>query len=550
MAHQRAGIGAVVVSDGSGAVRSHHVGIEIHQALSGDRRRSRSHAVRGVANRTAESILIGMQIVLREAGVRENLGQIVALRAHREGSGDAGIGIGEKIRDRSAGNCRLAELIVALENVRVDRPVRTIRSGAAELAIVVAVVAIGAEVLGAHQPRRRQSLLVQHVHQQARLRQRAASIMSDRMAGGCRRRKFRNDVQRIWCRHHSRRSVSVNDQSLLAGAGAVTTQTSFILIDGRNDRGNAIERADAGRARLRRPNGGRRGKLQFRVGSMRAVAIHTSRMPVVVEQRRLGGIVEVIARRQGMTYLRDLGHDVGNRGRQIRSSAMAGHASLGHGIVRGSRGRGGSQQACRSNRIMRHVARRARIHADGRISTGVRVRRNLVRSRLVDAVRESCQRIDLSLHHAVRIVTRQTHLRVRTVAHQKVLGNFVDVLNVGVVATGAFDVAVDQLYRSGGIGRLALCDQRRNQVRGIFQRQHQTEWVRSRQSGAERIGAIHGSDRGQLPVGRGLSHAHRPVMTTQAQTAGDTQRGLSVAQVGIGRAAVRHVGFLRQLLVP
>ncbi len=48
------------------------------------------------------------------------------------------------------------------------------------------------------------------------------------------------------------------------------------------------------RARLRRTNGGRRGKLQFRVGGVRAVAIHASGMAVVVEQRRLGGIVEVV----------------------------------------------------------------------------------------------------------------------------------------------------------------------------------------------------------------------------------------------------------------
>ncbi len=59
-----------------------------------------------------------------------------------------------------------------------------------------------------------------------------------------------------------------------------------------------------------------------------------------------------------------------------------------------------------------------------------------------------------------------------------------------------------------------------------------------------------GTDRGQLAVGRGLSHAHRAVMATQAQAAGDAQRRLRVALVGIGRAGVGRVGFLRQLLVP
>ena len=86
---------------------------------------------------------------------------------------------------------------------------------------------------------------------------------------------------------------------------------------------------------------------------------------------------------------------------------------------------------------MRHMARRAGIHADSRISTRMRVGRNLVGSCLMDAVHESGQRIYLSLHYPVRIVTRQAHLRVRTVAHQKVLSDFVDVLNVRIVATRA-----------------------------------------------------------------------------------------------------------------
>jgi len=153
VAHQRAGIVAVVVSDGSGAVRAYDVAVKIHQALAGDGRGYGSVSVRSVADRTAEPILIGMQIVLRKAGVREDLSQIVALRAHREGAGNAGIGIGEKIRDRSAGDGRLAELIIALQNVRVDRPVRTIRPGATELTIVVAVVAIGAKDLSTDQAR-------------------------------------------------------------------------------------------------------------------------------------------------------------------------------------------------------------------------------------------------------------------------------------------------------------------------------------------------------------------------------------------------------------
>ena len=86
----------------------------------------------------------------------------------------------------------------------------------------------------------------------------------------------------------------------------------------------------------------------------------------------------------------------------------------------------------------------------------MRIGRNLVGRRLMNAVGESRQRIDLSLHHAVRIVARQAHLRARTVAHQKILRDLVDILHVRIVATRALDVAVDQLHGAGWVGRLAL----------------------------------------------------------------------------------------------
>ena len=126
------------------------------------------------------------------------------------------------------------------------------------------------------------------------------AVMRHRMARRCRRREFRNDVQRIRRRHHSHRRVSVDDQPLLAGARAVAAQTIFILIDRWNERGDAIERADAGRSRLRRTQCRRRRKLQFRIRGVRVVAIHASRMPVVVQHGGFGRIVKVISRGQRM----------------------------------------------------------------------------------------------------------------------------------------------------------------------------------------------------------------------------------------------------------
>src|SRR5579864_885532 len=107
-----------------------------------------------------------MTIVLRKAGVSKNLRQVVALGAHRERSSHTRIGIGKKIRDRSARDRCLAELIVALENMRVDRTVRTIRTSSTEFPVVVAVVAIGTKDLRADRPRRSQPFLVQHIRQQ------------------------------------------------------------------------------------------------------------------------------------------------------------------------------------------------------------------------------------------------------------------------------------------------------------------------------------------------------------------------------------------------
>ena len=141
--------------------------------------------------------------MLGETGVGKDLGEIVALRAHRERSSDAGIRIRERIRDRSARDRRLAELIIALKNVRIDRTVRTVGPSAPELAIVVAVMAVGAEKLCAHDARGCQPLFVEHIQQQAGLRQRTGSGVRYGMARSCGRCELRNQIQRIGSRHHA-----------------------------------------------------------------------------------------------------------------------------------------------------------------------------------------------------------------------------------------------------------------------------------------------------------------------------------------------------------
>ena len=149
MAGQSAGIAAAVVGDWSAVVLPHHVNVKIHQAFARNPRSYRTHAVRSMAHGTGEAILRHVVAVLRKASVSLNLVQIMTFGAHaiRPIAG-LRLDFGKQVRDLSAGHGGLAELIVVLEDMRVDRTVRTVRADSTELAIVVAVVAIAAETRG------------------------------------------------------------------------------------------------------------------------------------------------------------------------------------------------------------------------------------------------------------------------------------------------------------------------------------------------------------------------------------------------------------------
>ena len=91
----------------------------------------------------------------------------------------------------------------------------TVRAGAAEFAIVVAVVAIGAEDLVAHGAALGDAVQVQHVGPQAGLRERAVADVHDGMAGGGRDGKLRDQVQRIARRNRAHREISVDRLALV-----------------------------------------------------------------------------------------------------------------------------------------------------------------------------------------------------------------------------------------------------------------------------------------------------------------------------------------------
>ena len=181
VAGQRAGVAAAVVCNRRTVVLANHVDIKVDQPFSRHIRSYRTHAVGRVASGAGETVLTDMQTVLGKAGIRQHLAQVVTLGAHAIGASEANIGIREKVGDSAAGGNCLTELIIVLENVRVDRTMRTIGSAAAELAIVVAVVAIGAESPDAHKPSSC-AVLIQHVGQQARLRQWTRTIVRNWMA--------------------------------------------------------------------------------------------------------------------------------------------------------------------------------------------------------------------------------------------------------------------------------------------------------------------------------------------------------------------------------
>ena len=106
----------------------------------------------------------------------------MALAAQAVGSSSGQIGIGKQVGDRLARQSCLAEFIAALKNMSPFRPVGTVRARPAELAIVVAVMAIGAQNLCAHGAPLADAIEVQHICPQTGLGQRTAPDVHHGMA--------------------------------------------------------------------------------------------------------------------------------------------------------------------------------------------------------------------------------------------------------------------------------------------------------------------------------------------------------------------------------
>ena len=160
------------------------------------------------------------------------------------------------------------------------------------------------------------------------------------------------------------------------------------------------------------------------------------------------------------------------------------------------------------------------------------------------------QPVDLSVDHAIGIMTGKAHLSVRTVPHQKILSDGINGLNVGIMTTGAFNITSDQLYGMLGIGGYSLRDQAGHQIRRIFDRQHQAKRVRTAEVGTKHVHIVHRARHGKLAGNNGLPNGDGTIVTAQAKTAGFAQRGLRVAFLFVSWTGVGCIALAGERLVP
>src|ERR1700741_3921081 len=83
----------------------------------------------------AGNAIVNVPGVFAEAGVSEDLTQIMALRAQSVRTVDGEGGVGEKIGNDLTRRRRLTELIAAFQQMAVFRSMRAVYAGAAEFAV-------------------------------------------------------------------------------------------------------------------------------------------------------------------------------------------------------------------------------------------------------------------------------------------------------------------------------------------------------------------------------------------------------------------------------
>ena len=165
-------------------------------------------------------------------------------------------------------------------------------------------------------------------------------------------------------------------------------------------------------------------------------------MPVIVQER--ASAASWIGRsREWMTDLGRsvFGEDAGGRRREIRSAVVAGNAVL---LVLSAK------QPRRPLRIVRRMARDARVLRYGGVTSYVRLRSNFILHEGVGASPNS-RGGSLCRPFAGWVVTGQAHLAARTVADQEILRDQILCLHMGVMTRRALNIAIDQANRPGRI---------------------------------------------------------------------------------------------------
>jgi len=282
VAGQVAGVGGAGIGDRAGAIRRHHIEIKVHQPLAGNAPVHGSHSMRRMAGGAGKAV-VDVPGVFAEGRVCGDVCQIMAFSAQGVWPVDAKIRSGKQVCNQLPWKGGLAELVAPLQDVRPLRAMRTIRTCATELAIVVAIVAIGTKDSRAHGAPARDAVEVQHVCQQTGLRQRAVAVVGHGMAGGRSGGKLRDYVEWVARRYCPHRKVSVDRFDLLTRAGTVTAQAILELIHSWVDHAGSIHRADPGDVLL--GNADRRGRWKYAnlFGTVSVMTVDAGRVAIVVE---------------------------------------------------------------------------------------------------------------------------------------------------------------------------------------------------------------------------------------------------------------------------
>lgn len=351
MASESAGICGSRIRNGVGSVRRHYIDVEIHQPFARNGSAGAPHTMRGMARRAGKPV-IDVPGVFAETRIGDNGTQIVTFSTKRIRPIHAEIWIGVEIGNGLTRSRSLAEFITAFQDVGPSRTMRPIRPQTSKLAIVITVMAIGAENLRPHAASLSGAVQIEHAREQAGLRERAAPHMGDGMAGCTAQGELGDDVQKITRRHGTRRQIPKDKVHYFTRARSMAAKAILILIHRGIHHRYPVGGAHSSDAVLRGSQSRRWEKGTYLIGGVWIVTINATGVPVLVQQHTLIRVVRIGCGREGMPRLREFGEHVRNCGRHVGFTAVTVDAIILVSAPKQTRG---------SRRIVRHVTRQASV---------------------------------------------------------------------------------------------------------------------------------------------------------------------------------------------